>query len=306
MADKQPKEHPQRTFIDASSGQKIDKPVESAKVEKVSTGAGQADPAAAKTKRIIAIVLWAVGIVCEVFAILFMFKKLYLPPNTMVWMLVFLVIDLIAVVIGSQMWKKANHLDPASEADKAKFFIQNQLGAFISVVAFLPFIILVLLNKDADKQTKMIATIVAVVCLIISGASSIDYNPVSAEDLAQEQAQASTYAVDGNVYWTTFGTVYHLDPNCPHILNSGTIYSGTIAQATDAGRQRLCSTCQSRAAAGELSTTAANTAASNSSSASTSSKSTSTSSTSSKSTSSSSSSSGTSSSSSASTQQKAA
>ena len=299
MADKAPHTRPQRTFVDASTGQKIDQPVESAKVEKVSTGAAQADPAAAKTKRIIAIVLWAVGIAFEVAAIVLLFKHPYpaLPGGNSLWMIIFLVIDCIAVVIGSQFWKKANHLDPASEADKTKFFIQNQLGAFISVLAFIPFIILVLLNKDADKQTKTIATIVAVICLAVSGVSSIDFNPVSSEDLAAQQATAETYAVDGNVYWTQYGTVYHLDPNCPHILNSGTIFDGTIAQATDAGRSRLCATCEARAQAGELSTTAANTATSTSSKSTSATASTSSSSSSSKSSSSSASSSSSSSSS---------
>lgn len=308
MAEKQPHERPQRTFVDASSGKQINQPVKSASVEKVSSGQGGsgADPAAAKPKRIIAIVLWVVAIAFEVLAVMFLFKKLYFPPNSLVWMIVMLVVDMVCVIIGSQMWKQANHLDPASEADKTKFFIQNQLGAFISVLAFLPFIILVLMNKDSDKQTKAIATIVAVVFLAISGISSVDFNPVSAEDLAAQQQAAETYAIDGNVYWTTFGSVYHLDPNCPHILNSGTIYSGTVAQATDAGRARLCSTCEARAAAGELSTNAANTGTSSSSAAATSTSSKTSSTSSSTSTSKSTSSSSSSSSTSTSTQQKAA
>ncbi len=257
MAEKEPKSHPQRTFVDASSGQKIETPVAAATVHKQAGDAPQADPAGAGKFRIGAVVLWIVGIAFEVLAILFMAKKLYLPPNSMVWMIGSLIVDCVCVVIGSQLWKKANHMDPASEANKTKFFIQNQLGAIISVLAFLPFIILVLINKDADKNTKLVATIVAVVALAISGVSSIDTNPVSSEDLAQEQQMAETYAVDGNVYWTTFGTVYHLDPDCSHIINSGTIYSGSIAEATDAGRSRLCSTCEQRAAAGEISTSAA-------------------------------------------------
>jgi len=246
MAEK--KQRPERTFIDASTGEKLDKPATKARVTKVdSSGAPLTNPAAAKKKRIIAVVLWVVGIIFEVLAILFLFKKLYFPPNQLVWLIGCLVLDLICVVIASQMWKQANDLDPASEANKTKFFIQNQLGLIISVLAFLPFIILILTNKDADKQTKTIASVVAAVCLLIAGATGIDYDPISAEDLAQEQEAAAQYAVDGNVYWTTFGTVYHIDPNCSHILNSGTIYEGSISEAVDAGRSRLCATCEKNA-----------------------------------------------------------
>ena len=44
----------------------------------------------------------------------------------------------IFAIAGSLMWKAANKHDPARESEKARFFFQNQLGAIITVIAFLP------------------------------------------------------------------------------------------------------------------------------------------------------------------------
>ena len=63
-----------------------------------------------------------------------------------------IVLDLIFVVIGSQLWKKANHIKPASEKNKFTFWLWNNLGFIVSVIAFMPIIILILVNKDADKK----------------------------------------------------------------------------------------------------------------------------------------------------------
>ncbi|HQI71472.1 MAG TPA: hypothetical protein PLT47_12020, partial [Bacteroidales bacterium] len=59
-------------------------------------------------------------------------------------------------IIGSLQWKKANRFDPASEKDKIRFFIQNQLGAIISIIAFLPLIILIFTNKNMTGSKKVL------------------------------------------------------------------------------------------------------------------------------------------------------
>ncbi|MEG0070294.1 MAG: hypothetical protein RSC18_05085 [Raoultibacter sp.] len=240
------KQHPNRKFVAADSGKSVDAPqqaTEAAEVEKTTP-----DPAGGKNvfgMRIASAILWVLAIVFEVLAVLVMNGTIYLQ-SAQVWMIVALVLDLICVVIASQIWKRANHIDPPSKAEKVKFFIQNQLGAIMSILAFLPFIILVLVNKDADKKTKQLATIVAAVALVIAGASSIDYHPASAEDQQAAATAAATYG-DGTVYWTTFGKVYHLDPNCQAIVNSGTIFTGTVQEAFDAKRNRACSFCAEEA-----------------------------------------------------------
>ncbi|MEG0216897.1 MAG: hypothetical protein RR655_01045 [Raoultibacter sp.] len=222
------KQHPNRKFVDADSGKSVAAPQETtaaAAVEKT-----VAAPAGGKNvlgMRIASALLWALAIVFEVLAILVVNGTIYLQ-NTTVWMVVALVADLICVVVASQIWKRANHIDPPAKAEKVKFFVQNQLGAIMSIIAFLPFILLVLANKDADKKTKQVATIAAALALVIAGASSIDYNPASAEDQQAAAVAAASYG-DGTVYWTTFGKVYHLDPNCQAIVNSDTVFTGSHA-----------------------------------------------------------------------------
>ncbi len=55
------------------------------------------------------------------------------------------------------MWKAANKQDPASKADKARFLFQNQLGAIITLIAFVPLIVLIFMDKDMDPKNKKIA-----------------------------------------------------------------------------------------------------------------------------------------------------
>lgn len=100
--------------------------------------------------------------------------------------------------------EKANHIDPASEKNKVKFFLWNNLGVIASIIAFLPILILLLKNKDLDAKTKKIASIVAAVALVAAVGTSIDYNPVSSEQLAEAENDAAAIT-DGMVYWTRFG-----------------------------------------------------------------------------------------------------
>ena len=57
------------------------------------------------------------------------------PINT-TWLIVFIAADLLFVIVGSVLWKKANRFNPASKKQKIKFFLQNQLGLIVSVIAF--------------------------------------------------------------------------------------------------------------------------------------------------------------------------
>ncbi len=204
----------------------------------------------AKPYRIIAVILWLLGLGFEVLAIL-CFKKVipwkFIADNpgwTISW-IVCLALDLILVVIGSQLWKKANHLDPASEKNKAKFWIQNNLGVIIAVVAFVPFIIFALTDKKADGKSKAIAAGVAVVLLAVGVLSGIDWNPVSQEQVLEE-AGIETGEVYESVYWTKSGTVYHLYEDCGHLNNSPDLLTGTSQAAVENGKTRMCQTCQTR------------------------------------------------------------
>lgn len=244
-------EEPKRVVREAEAEEveKAEKPEKAERkpnyVEVDHSDSGKTRPERARGFRIGAWVLWLVGIAFEVLAILMINGTMYVPAEKqMTYLIGALVIDLIAVVIASQLWKKANHIDPASEANKAKFVLNNNLGVIMSIIAFLPIIILLLRNKDLDPKTKKIASIVAAAALVIAGASSVDYNPVSQEQLAEAKQEVSEISTDGStVYWTQFGKSYHCDPDCHTIRNSKNVYYGTIDEAFEAKRSDPCDYC---------------------------------------------------------------
>ena len=118
--------------------------------------------AKAKQLRLFAFLAWIIAIAGQIFAILKLLSDEYL-----VWLIVAIVVILALAITGSYLWKKANRLDPASEKQKVKFFIQNQLGAIMSVLAFLPLVIFIFTNKNLSKQTKGIAGTIAVIEMCI-------------------------------------------------------------------------------------------------------------------------------------------
>ena len=207
--------------------------------------------------RIGAFIFWALALGCEVLAILVMFHKVDFGnftkqvivsadtiQNPVGWYIVWigaLVLDLIFLIIGSQLWKKANHLSPASKKNKLAFWLQNNLGVIVAAFAFIPFIILALLNKDADKKTKIIAVAVAAVALLIGGLTSYDWNPVSQEEVLEAAG------VGGTVYWTEKGTVYHSYDDCGSLNHTVNLLTGTITAAVESGKTRLCYFCENRA-----------------------------------------------------------
>ncbi len=192
--------------------------------------------------RLLAVLFWLIAIACEAFVILLFNGTLYIPGNEMVYLIGGIVLILIFVIIGSQLWKKANRIDPVSKKNKLKFYLWNQMGLIAAVIAFFPLVILLLQNKELDKRTKQILGIVAVVAFLIAGAFSIDYNPVSAEDL--EQAKQDSYVLsDGTCYWTRWGRKYHFDLDCYTLSRSSVIYEGTIEEAFEANRTSPCSVC---------------------------------------------------------------
>lgn len=240
MAEKKTSTKVQHTFTAADgSGSTTAKPPVNATAAKPAEG-----KAGAKKYRLLAVLLWVVAIACEVLAVLLIAKKLLWEPQ-LLWLIVFLVVDLGCVIAGSQFWKKANRLDPASEKNKLKFWLWNNLGVIVSVVAFVPFIIIALTNKDTDKKTKTIAVVVAIIALLIGGVSSYDFNPISAE---QKESMEAAYQ-GATVYWTKSGTVYHLDPDCSHLNHSEELMYGDVDQAIEANKTRVCKDCEKRAAA---------------------------------------------------------
>ena len=189
--------------------------------------------------RVGAVLLWIVAIALEVVAVLMFIGKIDLKFMQVLYqMIAALVLDLVFVIIGSQLWKKANHIKPASEKNKVLFWLWNNMGLIVCAFAFIPFVILALTNKEADKKTKAVATVVAIIAVLIGGLLSYDWNPVS-----EEQQQAAMAAIQNDVYWSPFGRVYHTHDDCGHLNKTEELTYGTVEQAIAAGRTRLCSSC---------------------------------------------------------------
>ncbi len=192
--------------------------------------------------RVGAIVLWVAAIAFEVLAFCVLQGKVGIASIPTKWQLIgAIVLDLVCVIIGSQLWKKGNHLDPASAKNKTRFWLHNNLGVIVSVVAFVPFIILVLLDKNADKKSKTIAAVAAAVALLIAGLTSVDWNPVSQEELLEAAG------LGDHVYWTESGTVYHAYEDCGSLNHSVHLYDGTTQAAIENGKTRMCKFCEARA-----------------------------------------------------------
>ena len=209
----------------------------------VKPAAPVAEEGSATKYRIGAIALWVLAIAFEVLAVLVLFGKIAITAiPTLALIIIFLVLDLACVSVGSTLWKKANRIDPASEANKVKFWLWNNMGLIVTAFAFVPFVILTLTNKNADKKTKAIATVVAIIALLVGGLVSYDWNPISAE----QKAEAVETLGDQFVYWSPFGTVYHTDPDCSHLNHSDTLTEGKVDEAIEANKTRLCKTCAAR------------------------------------------------------------
>lgn len=105
------------------------------------------------------------------------------------WLIGLIIGALIFAVIGNLLWRKANRLDPASEKNEFKFFVQNQLGAIISVLAFLPLVVLIFTNKNLRGKQKGIVGSIAVAALAIAGLTGTDLDPPSKEQYAGQTRQ---------------------------------------------------------------------------------------------------------------------
>ncbi|GGD79889.1 hypothetical protein GCM10007269_23490 [Microbacterium murale] len=218
----------------------------------------------ATTLRWIAAALWFIAIAAEAVAIFWLLRQrefvgedggLVRNPDTGLleeqnvtaqfpqWAFITLIVALVIIaalsITGSFLWKKANRLDPAKKSDKARFFVQNQLGAIIAVVAFLPLIILIFLNKDMDKGQKTTAGIIGVVLAVVAVALGIDYNPPSVEQYTADQSTVIQLLGQDEVVWVDGGAVYHVCDEVSDIQTGSEKRTGTTAEAVEAGKIRL-------------------------------------------------------------------
>ncbi|MFB7842731.1 hypothetical protein [Microbacterium sp. NPDC056052] len=243
---------------------------------KAAAGAdGPADPPAGWTPtpeakatatrfRWIAAVLWAVAIAAEAVGIFWLLRQrqyvgedgtLVRNPDTGLleqqgatatfpqWAFITLIALFVVIaalsITGSFLWKKANRLDPARRSDTVRFFVQNQLGAIIAIIAFVPLIIMVFLNKDMSKGQKTTAGIVGIVLAALAVVLGIDFKPSSVEQYTADQSTVIQLLGQDKVVWVDGGTVYHVCEEVPAIQTGSDKRTGTTAQAVEAGKTRL-------------------------------------------------------------------
>lgn len=224
----------------------------------------------ATTKRVIAFILWGLAIAAEGVGVWYLLTQLrgtnvdgepntgFIPSDYLMWALIGLLVVIgILTVIGSQLWKAANQADPASRQEAFRYFVQNQLGAIITIVAFVPIIILILLNKNLDSKTKGIAGAVGAIVLVVAVLLNIEWNPASVEENTEEviegeianEGQIDEYTAivteltgADDVAWTLDGKVYHLCTDTSavnQVSEDGQIYTGSVADAHAAGKEGL-------------------------------------------------------------------
>ena len=185
----------------------------------------------AMTFRWIAGALWLLAIAGEAYAI---FGVLAKSPVNMVLLIILLVVIAALAISGNLLWRKANQLDPASEKNKVAFWVQNQLGAIVTIIAFLPLLLLIFFNKDMTSKQKALAGGIGVLLLIPALWSGIEMNSNSTEQMTAEQNYIVALTGKDEVFWTESGEVYHLCSDAGYVNKASkdnTIYSGPISAA---------------------------------------------------------------------------
>ena len=140
---------------------------------------------AAKRLRLLAALSWIVAIGGEVAGIVLLYKHKFDHGNLALLIGILVGIAIFAIA-GNLMCKAANKQDPASESEKLKFFVQNQLGAIITLVAFVPLIVLIFMDKDMDPKNKKVAGGVGVVLAVIATLIGVSYHPPSVEQYTKD------------------------------------------------------------------------------------------------------------------------
>jgi len=140
---------------------------------------------AATRLRIFAGISWAIAIAGEIVGVILLYRHKFDHGNLPLLIGILVGIAIFAIA-GSLMWKAANKHDPARESDRARFFFQNQLGAIITLIAFLPLIVLIFMDKDMDPKNKKIAGGVGAVLAVVATLIGVSWNPPSVEQYTKD------------------------------------------------------------------------------------------------------------------------
>jgi hypothetical protein len=147
--------------------------------------ATESQKSAAKRLRIVAALAWIVAIGGEIAGIVLLDRHTFDHGNLPLLIGILVGIAVFAIA-GSLMWKAANKHDPASKSEPVKFFFQNQLGAIVTLIAFLPLIVLIFMDKDMDPKNKKIAGGIGAVLAVAATLIGVSWNPPSVEQYTQD------------------------------------------------------------------------------------------------------------------------
>ena len=140
---------------------------------------------AATRLRIFAAIAWVVAIGGEIVGIVLLRQHKFDHGN--LGLLIGLLVGIaIFAIAGNLLWKAANKQDPASRADRARFLFQNQLGAIITLIAFVPLLVLIFMDKDMDPKNKKIAGGVGAVLAVVATLIGVSWNPPSVEQYTKD------------------------------------------------------------------------------------------------------------------------
>ncbi|HET9814058.1 MAG TPA: hypothetical protein VFP57_10450 [Sphingomicrobium sp.] len=151
---------------------------------------------AARRLRIFAAIAWIIAIGGEVAGIVLLYRHTFDHGNLALLIGILVGIAIFAIA-GSLMWKAANKHDPARESEKFKFFVQNQLGAIITLIAFLPLVVLIFMDKDMDPKNKKIAGGVGAVLAVVATLIGVSWNPPSVEQYTQDMNKCAAEIKSG-------------------------------------------------------------------------------------------------------------
>jgi len=147
--------------------------------------ATQDQKSAAQRLRIFASLAWIAAICGEIAGIVLLYKHKFDHGNLPLLIGILVGIAILAIA-GNFMWKASNKYDPARESEPIKFFIQNQLGAIVTLIAFLPLIVLIFMDKDMDPKNKKVAGGVGVVLAVVAALIGVSFKPPSVEQYTQD------------------------------------------------------------------------------------------------------------------------
>jgi hypothetical protein len=150
--------------------------------------ASQDQKGASKRLRIFALLSWAVAIGGEIAGIYYLKKGMFAAGTggNLPLLIGLLVGIAVFAILGSMLWKAANKHSPATKSEPFRFFVQNQLGAIISMIAFLPLLALIFLDKDMDPKNKQIAGGIGAALAVLATMMGVNLKPPSVEQYSKD------------------------------------------------------------------------------------------------------------------------